>query len=188
MQTLGIVDASLVGISMGGGIALGFVLQSPQQVSRLVLVDSYGLQTAAPAHKLSYLFTRIPLINEMTWYLLKRSRTMTRASLRNIFHNPDVVSDELVDEVYAELKKSGTGRAFISFQRSEVLWNGLRTVYIDRLHEIKVPTLITHSAWREGSAGASRLCTAGPRVDEGLTLARDRWLWSLASAGKAWWV
>jgi len=146
MQTLGIVDASLVGISMGGGIALGFAPQSPQRVSRLVLVDSYGLQTAAPAHKLSYLFIRIPMLNEMTWYLLKRSRTMTWASLRNIFHNPDVVSDELVDEVYAELKKPGTGRAFISFQRSEVLWNGLRTVYIDRLHEIKVPTLIVHGA------------------------------------------
>jgi pimeloyl-ACP methyl ester carboxylesterase len=146
MQTLGIVDTSLVGISMGGGIALGFALQYPQRVSKLVLVDSYGLQTAAPAHKLSYLFTRIPLMNDLTWYLLKHSRTMTLASLQYIFHNPNAVSDELVDEVHAELKKSGDGRAFISFQKSEVLWNGLRTVYVDRLHEIKAPTLIVHGA------------------------------------------
>lgn len=146
MQSLGIGETSLVGASMGGGIALGFALQSPQRVDSLVIVDSYGLQTAAPAHKLSYLFTRMPLLSEMTWALLKCSRTMTRASLRSIFDKPNVVSEELVDEVYAELKKPGIGRAFISFQKSEVLWNGLRTVYVDRLHEIKVPTLIVHGA------------------------------------------
>ncbi len=144
MQTLGIVDASLVGISMGGGIALGFTLQFPQRVSRLVLVDSYGLQMFTPAHKLSYLFTRIPLLNEVTWDLLMRSRTMMRVFLRVIFHDPNAVSDELVDEVHVELKKAGAARAFISFQKSEIMWNGLRTVYVSRLHEIKARTLIVH--------------------------------------------
>jgi len=33
---------------MGGGAALGFTLDQPDQVERLVLVDSYGLQRAAP--------------------------------------------------------------------------------------------------------------------------------------------
>jgi pimeloyl-ACP methyl ester carboxylesterase len=43
MNTLNIDRASLVGQSLGGGIALQYTLQFPQKVSRLVLVDSAGL-------------------------------------------------------------------------------------------------------------------------------------------------
>ena len=146
MDMVGIEQASLIGVSMGGGIALGFALRSRQRVNRLVLVDSYGLQTTAPVHRLSYLFIQMPLLNEITWALLSRNRVMTRAALRSIFHNPRVVSEELVDEIYAEVRKTRAGRAFIAFQRSEVLWGGLRTVYVGRLCEINVPTLIVHGA------------------------------------------
>jgi pimeloyl-ACP methyl ester carboxylesterase len=44
MDALSIAKADLVGISMGGGISLGYVLAFPQRVNKLVLVDSYGLQ------------------------------------------------------------------------------------------------------------------------------------------------
>src|SRR3954471_4390904 len=43
IDTLGLEKASLVGISMGGAIALDFCLRSPQRVEKLVLVDSHGL-------------------------------------------------------------------------------------------------------------------------------------------------
>ena len=146
LDALGVAHASLVGVSMGGGIALGFTLRFPERVRRLVLVDSYGLQAMAPAHKASYLFVRITGLSEIAWALTKRSRALARTSLRSIFHDPSKVSEELLEEVLAELKKPGTGRAFMSFQRSEVLWNGLRTVYMDRLQEVQVPTLIVHGA------------------------------------------
>ncbi len=144
MTALGIPTASLAGVSMGGGIALGFALESPARVHKLVLVDSYGLQPAAPFHRLSYFFVRLPWVNELTWAVIKRSRALARLSLRNIFYHPDAVSEELVDEVMAELRKPRTGQAFISFQKDEVRWRGLRTMYMDRLHELAVPTLIIH--------------------------------------------
>ena len=43
MKALNIDRASLVGQSLGGGIALQYTLQFPQKVSSLVLVDSAGL-------------------------------------------------------------------------------------------------------------------------------------------------
>lgn len=43
MNALQLTRASLVGISLGGGAALGFTLRSPQRVEKLTLVDSYGL-------------------------------------------------------------------------------------------------------------------------------------------------
>lgn len=141
-----LVRPSLVGISMGGAVALGFTLSHPEAVKKLVLVDSYGLQDRAPAHKLSYLFVRAPLVNELTWASLARSRSMARASLQGLFHNPGSLTEELFDAVFAELNKPRAGAAFRSFQRNELRWDGTNTVYMDQLDKVRAPTLIVHGA------------------------------------------
>jgi 4,5:9,10-diseco-3-hydroxy-5,9,17-trioxoandrosta-1(10),2-diene-4-oate hydrolase len=43
MQEMEIEKASLIGHSLGGGIALGYILRFPQKVEKIVLVDSFGL-------------------------------------------------------------------------------------------------------------------------------------------------
>ena len=48
MDALGLEKASLIGISMGGAISLGFSLRSPKRVEKLVLVDSHGLGGEVP--------------------------------------------------------------------------------------------------------------------------------------------
>lgn len=57
---LGLSKASLMGVSLGGSIALGMALCAPEWARRLVLVDSCGLQSRAPAHRLFYLSLRTP--------------------------------------------------------------------------------------------------------------------------------
>jgi pimeloyl-ACP methyl ester carboxylesterase len=64
--------------------------------------------------------------------------------MTNIFHDPKAISDPLLDELLAESRKPYAGRAFTRIQRDEIFTNGLRTVYLDRLGEIKAPTLIIH--------------------------------------------
>jgi pimeloyl-ACP methyl ester carboxylesterase len=44
LETLNIDKTSLAGISMGGAISIGFTLENPEKVEKLVLVDSCGLQ------------------------------------------------------------------------------------------------------------------------------------------------
>lgn len=145
LDALSLERVSLAGVSMGGGIAISFCLAHPERVEKLVLIDSYGLQGRAPMHQLSSLFVQIPLLTEMTYATLKLSRSLTRASLSSIFANPKTaMTDELVDLVYAEVQKPHTGRAFHSFQMDEVGWDGLRSVFMDRLGEIQAPTLIIH--------------------------------------------
>jgi pimeloyl-ACP methyl ester carboxylesterase len=145
-NALGLDRISIAGISMGGAIGLGFTLNHPDRVGKLVLVDSYGLQDRAPAHKLSYLFVRMPLVNSFTWWTIARSRSMAAASLKGIFSDPNQVTDELVDLVFAELNKPKAGQAFRSFQMEEMRWDTMTTVYMDRLDEIQVPALIIHGA------------------------------------------
>lgn len=144
IEALELEGASLVGISMGGGVALGFALRSPHRVEKLVLVDSYGLGSEVPLGRLGYLLVRAPLLNRMMWALLRRSREMVRWSLYNVVYDRRAVTEEMIEESRELYNRPGAGRAFRSFMRNEVGWSGLHTNFAERLHEIKPPTLIVH--------------------------------------------
>lgn len=143
VDALEIKQTALVGISMGGAVSLGYTLQYPERVNKLVLVDSYGLQRKTPFHKLSYLFVNIPGVRALTYWSIK-SRPMIRYSLKMILKRPGSVTDELVEKVYQQLLIPGVTRAFSDFQNAELTWDGLKTVYMDRLGEIEAKTLIIH--------------------------------------------
>jgi len=144
LDQLGVARATLTGISMGGGIAIGFTLAYPERVQRLVLVDTYGIQRRYPGGLWGYILVRMEWLNRFSWWLLGRSRTLARASLQQIFHDPSALPNDLVNEVYEEIRRPKAGLAFRSFQKHEVLKNGLRTVFLDRLGEIEAETLFIH--------------------------------------------
>jgi pimeloyl-ACP methyl ester carboxylesterase len=146
MDALGLEKASLVGISMGGAISLGFALQSSQRVEKLVLIDSHGLGREVPGGMAAYALVRLPLLNKLVWAVLKRSRKMVEQSLRTTFYDPRAVTVELVDEVYQLVRKPGVGQAWRSWQENEIRREGFHTNYVDRLRELAVPTLILHGA------------------------------------------
>jgi pimeloyl-ACP methyl ester carboxylesterase len=106
--------ASLVGISMGGGAALGFTLAHPQRVEKLVLVGSYGLQDKVAAHFLSALYVKLPLMNAVTYALLRSSRWMMRETMKAIIRRPASLTESLLDEADAALRSPGAGQAFAS--------------------------------------------------------------------------
>jgi pimeloyl-ACP methyl ester carboxylesterase len=71
---------------------------------------------------------------------------MVERSLQTVFYDPGAVTENLVDEVHQLAKKPGAGRAWRSWQENEIGRKGLHTNYVDRLHELAVPTLILHGA------------------------------------------
>ncbi len=144
LDALGLQRASLVGVSMGGGAALGFALRSPQRVEKLVLVDSYGLGSGVPWGRLGYLMVRALFVDKLTYALLRRSRTMIRWSLYGLVHNRRTVTEEMVEESTQLLEEPKAGWAWGSFQKHEVGWDGLRTDFSDRLSALAAPTLLVH--------------------------------------------
>ena len=144
MDKLGLPKASLAGISLGGSAALLFGLQYPERVEKLVLVDPYGLQRKVALHGFSYWFVQRPSLTRISYAWLRRSRALTRWTLSYILSRPGSITDELVDELYQIIQKEDIFLPFQSLQQSEVLPNGLRTVMIDRVSELKMPTLIIH--------------------------------------------
>jgi pimeloyl-ACP methyl ester carboxylesterase len=146
VAALGLERTSLVGLSMGGAAALGFALRAPERVEKLVLVDSYGLGGEVPWGRLGYLMVHAPLLGELSYALLRRSRAMVRWSLYSLVNDRRVVTEGMVDEVGQLLADPKAGHAWSSFQKSEVGWGGLRTDFSDRLGRLSVPTLLVHGA------------------------------------------
>lgn len=142
-EALRIEEVALCGISMGGGVALGYALAHPEHVSRVALIDSYGLGGDVPGDRLAAGFVRSPLPGDLVTALLRRSRRLTALSVRAIVA-PGNGTESLVDEVYGIASRPGAADAWQAFQRNEVGVRGLRTNYLDRLPDLSVPALLVH--------------------------------------------
>jgi pimeloyl-ACP methyl ester carboxylesterase len=144
LDGLGLDSPSIVGLSLGGGIAIGLALRSPGWVDHLVPVDSYGLGRDLPNGKLSWALSRVPQLNRVSLALLARSERLTRASLGGIVVDPDSIPDEVVAELHERVGRPEAGKAFRHWRRAEVSSDGYRTDYTDRLDRIDAPTLFVH--------------------------------------------
>ncbi|RDI70346.1 alpha/beta fold hydrolase [Halopelagius longus] len=142
LPEIGVEDPVVVGVSMGGGVAVGYALEHADDVSALVAIDGYGLGGSVPGGVLSALVPRIPYLSDLSWRAVARSRTVAYFSVRAVVGYGNV-SPTLVDEVYAEAQRNG-GEAWRRFQRAEIGLRGPKTNYVDRLPDVSVPSLFVH--------------------------------------------
>jgi pimeloyl-ACP methyl ester carboxylesterase len=147
LEALGLERASLVGLSMGGGIALGFALMAPEKVDRLVLIDSACLSDSIPGGWRTWFAVHMLGSTALQWRILATSRRLTQWLLQRAMpHHPNGLTPEQLDRVMRQLRRPGAGVAFSRWERQEVGWRGLRTCYVDRLPALSVSTLILHGA------------------------------------------
>ncbi len=137
-------SAALVGLSMGGGIALGVTLQYPELVERLVLVSSYGLGRWSRWCLLTPLVVGIPGFDRQLRRRLCRSPRLIEWGLRRLFRNRRAITPELVQEVREMICRYGEHPAWGAFLRREVRRWGFRTHFLAHLSRIQVPTLLIH--------------------------------------------
>jgi pimeloyl-ACP methyl ester carboxylesterase len=144
-DVLGLRLFDLGGLSLGGGLSIGYTLNYPQRVRRLVLMAPYGLTTKVPLmpQRLALLMMRVPdrLSDRLTRATLARP-WITRLMLRPLVRNRARRTNELVTAVMQAGRAPDSGRAFRVSQRSEIQRTGLRTCYLDRLGSIDQPTLL----------------------------------------------
>ncbi|MFC6825372.1 alpha/beta fold hydrolase [Halopelagius fulvigenes] len=142
LSAVGVERPVLVGVSMGGGVAVGYALEHADDVSALVAIDGYGLGGSVPGGALTAVVSRVSYLSELSWRAVARSRTVAYFSVRAAVAYGNV-SPTLVDEVFAEAKRND-GDAWRRFLRAEIGLRGPKTNYVDRLPDVSVPSLFVH--------------------------------------------
>jgi len=150
LNAVNVPKASLVGNSMGAGVALYTAVHDPQVVDRIVLADGGGFRQASPASSPAPVtpeaLRRRQLQNSTT-------REETREFFKILFHDKTLVTDRMVDDQLIMRLRS----AFAIEKMQESGDRGSLTE--DQVRGVRTPTLIVWGKYDElaNPAGADRL-------------------------------
>lgn len=145
MDAVGVQRASLVGNSMGAGVAMGMALTYPERVDRLVLIaglpDRVRDKVTSPLIKRA-LESRVPvwLAALGNWVA---GRSLTRAVLREMVHDERLLTPAVIERSYRNRKRAGLVGPLLAMAGSLPLWE---EGFAKRLGDIRHPTLILWGA------------------------------------------
>ena len=141
MDRLGIARAALVGNSLGGGTCALVAASRPERVSALVLVDAAGFNLAPADRPALVRSTMGPAGSALAH--LPGKRLVVEVALRQVFHDPRLVTPERVAEYLEGARREGT------FASIRSLGDSLRdqaTIVEDALPRVVAPTLVVWGA------------------------------------------
>jgi pimeloyl-ACP methyl ester carboxylesterase len=143
LATLGIERATLVGHSLGGGIAMQFFYQFPQRTERLVLISSGGLgREVGPLLRGAALPGAAAVVWLAAHPLLMRALDGAGERLRNRGSAKGPLLQAIV-RALRPLEEPGARKAFLHTLRSVIDVHGQRVSARDRLYLLgPMPTLI----------------------------------------------
>ncbi|MCC6965109.1 MAG: alpha/beta hydrolase [Nitrospira sp.] len=141
MDALGLQTATLIGNSMGGGVAMGMALTYPERVHRLVLIDT--LPDHVRERLVSPLMQRAINTHVPAWLArfgasLFGSRTM-EAVLKEVVYDHSLITPLVLERSNRNRQREDMIGPLLSLRDSLPLWE---QHYAPRLTEIRQSTLI----------------------------------------------
>lgn len=151
MDAHGLERVALMGVSLGGRIALGFALEFPARVTRLILVDALGV--GVPRRVLAYSLLLARGIGELTLRGTARAlRQMNPRLIRRLWgwylSRPGSIEQILSDDRIASHRETlgtpASRAAYLSALRSVAGMRRMRDGVLveDRLAALSMPTLL----------------------------------------------
>ncbi len=136
LDELNIESATLVGNSLGGGIAWQAALAEPTRVNALVLLAPSGAKRTQPSQ--SNIGFQI-LSSKLGQTLMQKitPRFLIAKSLEQTVQDQRLVSEEMTDRYWELLKMQGNRQAMVDLVHSD-----RNEEAFTRLHQIKVPCLL----------------------------------------------
>ena len=136
LDKLQVQQVVLAGNSLGGQIAWETVLDYPQRVARLILVDAAGFPLQSTSVPIGFRLARIPALAPVIGKMLPRQ--MIESSVRNVYGNPELVTPQLVDRYYQLTLREGNREALVQrfSQHADPALNQAR------ISQISIPTLL----------------------------------------------
>ncbi len=135
MKTIGVPKATLIGQSMGAGVALDLAVHHPEMVQRLVLVDGGGYRSVPPGPA-----------NPPNWHNRQIANAGTleesREYLERLYFNHSFITDSMVEQNLAQRLRS----AYTTESMQIAADRGLGGVTEEEVRAINVPTLLVWGA------------------------------------------
>lgn len=133
LEKIEVRELNIAGNSLGGGIAWKYANTFPNKVKSLILIDPIGyprqgdlpfaLRLAANKYASKYLKTVTP-------------KSLFYKSMYEVYHNDELVTEELVDRYYDLYLREGNRQAFVDRAMAK------ETIDSTEITQINVPTLI----------------------------------------------
>lgn len=125
LDSKGIEKTSIVGSSMGGGIALGVAGRHPERVDKIVLINPYGFPSPPVAAEIA----RSRILGKILPYLLRDPvlRQCAKALFSRSLHDPRLLTDTLIERVTAP---------FATLRRRKDLFRFLQGISTETMREM----------------------------------------------------
>lgn len=141
MDSLNVTQATLVGNSMGAGLAMAMALDYPERVNRLVLISGFPAQvetSIASQHYQRFLYHRPPLwlAKFGNWIAGKKA---TELLLKEIVYNPELISPMVIERSFHNRRQGGFLAPLYSLLDNIQSWE---TRYGNRFPEISHRVLL----------------------------------------------
>jgi pimeloyl-ACP methyl ester carboxylesterase len=141
MDAVKIPQATLVGNSMGAGLAIGMALTHPTYVSRLVLID--GLPQHVMEKLTSPSVRRALETSAPSWLISFGNRLfgglMIESVLREIVHDPALLTPAVIERSNRNRQRPGLIKPIMAVRENLPLWE---SGFATRMGEITHPTLV----------------------------------------------
>lgn len=121
VEAKGYDKVNVLGNSLGGHVALLYALDNPEKINSVILTGSSGLFESAFG----------------TGFPQRGSYDYIKKKTEDVFHNPEIATKELVDEVFDTISDRNKAIRVVKTAKSAVRHN-----LGDKLHQIKAPTLL----------------------------------------------
>ena len=136
LREIGVDTCYIGGNSLGGAISWRYTAMYPEKVKKLILLDAGGYP---PENKdeeppLAFKLAKSPIWSKILLTITPRS--LFESSMKEVYHNDDLVTDKLVDRYYELYLREGNRQAFVDRV------NKLEYTDPAYIKTIKMPTLI----------------------------------------------
>jgi len=135
LDTLGLEQINLLGLSMGGPITASFTVRQPERIRKLGLVDPAGARSVTAVRILKAITT--PGYGELAFGLFGRKQMLK--GINSDFYDPENIR-AFVDKYMVQMKYKGFMRAILSTIRNGVLGDFSSTYR--KVGELGIPTAL----------------------------------------------